>query len=168
MTPLEAIAEMRGRIARGERCGILFGRERNGLETDELADADALIMIPVNPRFASLNLAQSVLLMGYEWMRGSDAATLGRVTTYERPVASGMNLGETRPATKDEMLGLFKHLEDELERLGFFNPPHKRQTMVRNLRTMLTRMSATEQEVRTLRGVVATLAAGKGRGRKLP
>ena len=168
MTPLEAVAEMRTRIARGERCGLLFGRERNGLETDELADADALIMIPVNSRFASLNLAQSVLLLGYEWMRASDAATLGRVTTYERPVASGMNVGHSRPATKEEMAGLFAHLEGELERLGFFNPPHKRQAMVRNLRSLLSRMGATEQEVRTLRGVVATLAAGKGHGRKPP
>lgn len=72
---------MRVRIGRGERCGILFGRERNGLETGEVANADALIMIPVNSRFASLNLAQAVLLTGYEWMRGSPQASLGRVTT---------------------------------------------------------------------------------------
>ncbi|HEX4891795.1 MAG TPA: RNA methyltransferase [Hyphomicrobiaceae bacterium] len=168
MTPIEAVAEMRTRINRGERCGILFGRERNGLETDEVAHADAIIMIPVNSRFASLNLAQSVLILGYEWMRASGAATLGRVTTYETPVASGLNVGHSRPATKDEMTGLFTHLEDELDRLGFFNPPHKKQTMVRNLRSLLMRMGATEQEVRTLRGVVATLAAGKGRGRKAP
>ena len=74
---------MRPRITRGETVGILFGRERNGLETDEVALADALVMIPVNSRFASLNLAQSVLILGYEWMRTSSAATLGRVTTYE-------------------------------------------------------------------------------------
>ena len=109
-----------------------------------------------------------MLLLGYEWMRGSDAATLGRVTTYERPMASGLNVGHSRPATKDEMAGLFAHLEEELERLGFFNPPQKRQTMVRNLRSLLTRMGPTEQEVRTLRGVVAALAHGKGRGRKAP
>lgn len=168
MTPQEAVAELRARIARGEKCGILFGRERNGLETDEVANADALVMIPVNSRFASLNLAQSVLVLGYEWMRTSPAATLGRVTTYERPVETGLNVGHSRPATKEEMLGLFTHLEEELDRLGFFNPPHKRQTMVRNLRSLFTRINATEQEVRTLRGVVATLAAGKGRGRKAP
>ncbi len=168
MTPLEAVTEMRGRIARGERCGILFGRERNGLETDEIANADAIVMIPVNTRFASLNLAQSVLLLGYEWMRTGQDATLGRVTTYERPLAPGLNVGDSRPANKEELAGLFRHLEEELDRLGFFNPPHKRQTMVRNLRTMLTRMNATEQEIRTLRGVVAALANGKGRGRKSP
>lgn len=166
LTPEQTIAEIRGRMARGERCGILFGRERNGLETDEIANADAVVMIPVNSRFASLNLAQAVLILGYEWVRASPDATLGRVTTYEEPVAAGLHLGDDRPATKAELGGFFDHIEGELERLGFFNPPHKRQTMVRGLRSMFTRMTATEQEVRTLRGIVATLANGKGRGRK--
>jgi tRNA/rRNA methyltransferase len=168
LTPEQAIAEMRTRISRGERCGILFGRERNGLETTEVANADALVMIPVNSRFASLNLAQAVLILGYEWMRGSAAASLGRVTTYETPVTTGLYLNDDRPATKEEMLGLFEHIEAELERSGFFNPPHKRPTVVRNVRTMLSRMNATEQEVRTLRGIVATLSKGKGAGRKPP
>jgi tRNA/rRNA methyltransferase len=166
LTPLEAVAEMRARISRGERCGLLFGRERNGLETAEVANADALVMIPVNSRFASLNLAQAVLILGYEWMRESEAASLGRVTTYETPLDGGLHLGADRPATRAEMLGLFEHLEAELDRLGFFNPVEKRPAVVRNLRTMLLRMGATEQEVRTLRGIVATLASGKGRGRK--
>ncbi len=168
LTPIEVIAEIRSRIARGERCGILFGRERNGLETDEVANADALVMIPVNSRFASLNLAQSVLILGYEWMRTSGSATLGRVTTYETPQDPGMDLGDTRAATKQELEGFFVHIEQELDRLGFFNPPHRRQTMIRNLRTMFTRMGATEQEVRTLRGIVVALAHGKGAGRKRP
>ena len=90
------------------------------------------------------------------------------MTTYETPVAPGLRLGEDRLATKDELYGLFEHLEHELDRLGFFNPPHKRPAVVRNLRTMLTRLGPTEQEVRTLRGVVATLAQGKGKGRKSP
>ena len=107
-----------------------------------------------------------MLILGYEWMRGSEVASLGRVTTYEQPLASGFNIGEDRPADKGELLGLFQHLEAELLRLGFFNPEHKRPTMTRNLRTMLTRMQPTEQEVRTLRGIVATLAHGKGKGRK--
>ncbi len=166
LTPEQAAAEMRARIARGERCGLLFGRERSGLETAEVANADALVMIPVNNRFASLNLAQSVLILGYEWMKSSPAASLGRVTTYERPLRPGLHLGEDRPATKDELVGFFEHLESELERLGFFNPSHKRPTVVQNLRSMFTRMGATEQEVRTLRGIVATLAKGKGHGRK--
>jgi tRNA/rRNA methyltransferase len=166
MTPVEAVAEMRTRIARGERCGVLFGRERNGLETGEVATADALIMIPVNARFASLNLAQAVLILGYEWMKVSEGQSLGRVTTYETPLSAGLNLGKTRLATKDELIGFFGHLEGELERLGFFNPPHRRATVVANVRTMFSRMGATEQEVRSLRGIVATLAKGKGRGRK--
>ncbi len=168
LTPEATIAEIKSRTARGERCGILFGRERNGLETGEIANADAIVMIPVNSRFASLNLAQATLLLGYEWMRTSDEASLGRVTTYEQPVQTGLYLNQDRPATKAEMDALYSHLEAELERLGFFNPPHKRPTVVRNIRTMLGRMQATEQEVRTLRGIVATLAQGKGHGRKSP
>ena len=113
---------MRQRFARGEKCGILFGRERNGLETSEVAVADALIMIPVNSRFASLNLAQAVLLLGYSWMRDSGHATLGRVTNYETPVQSGLNLGSDRPANKEELFGFFEHIEAELDRMGFFNP----------------------------------------------
>ena len=166
LTPETAVEEMRGRMARGERCGILFGRERSGLETTEIAIADAVVMIPVNSRFASLNLAQATLLLGYEWLKGSAGASLGRVTTYESPVSEGLKLGDDRPANKAEMVGLFEQLEGELDRLGFFNPSHKRPTVVRNLRTMLSRMGATEQEVRTLRGIVATLAKGKGHGRK--
>lgn len=168
LTPEEAIAAMRERIARGERCGILFGRERNGLESSELANADALVMIPVNSRFASLNLAQAVLLLGYAWMRESGRATLGRVTTYEKPVASGLNLVGDQPADKNELFGFFDHLEGELDRLGFFIPAEKRPSTVQNLRTMFTRMVPTRTEVRTLRGIVATLARGKGAGRKPP
>ena len=166
MTPEQAIAEMRIRISRGERCGILFGRERNGLETSEVANADALIMIPVNPGFASLNLAQAVLLLGYEWMRGAKARSLGRVTTYEQPLGEGLYMGDDRPATKAELIGFFNHLEAELERLGFFNPEHKRPTVANNLRTLFSRANITDQEVRTLRGIVATLAHGKGSGKK--
>ena len=166
MTPEQDIAEMRTRIARGERCGILFGRERNGLETSEVANADALIMIPVNSRFASLNLAQAVLLLGYEWMRGDPGRSLGRVTTFERPLAEGLYLGRDRLATKEELLGFFEHLERELEAQGFFNPEHRRPTVVQNLRSLLSRIGATDQEVRTLRGIVATLAQGKGAARK--
>jgi tRNA/rRNA methyltransferase len=166
LTPEEAIAEVRARTARGQRCAILFGRERNGLETSELASADALIMIPVNSRFASLNLAQAVLLLGYIWMRESGRASLGRVTNYETPISPGLNLGGDRPAEKELLFGFFNHLESELSELGFFNPIEKRPAVVQNLRTMFTRMALTEQEVRSLRGIVATLSRGKGHGRK--
>jgi tRNA/rRNA methyltransferase len=168
LTPEQAVAEAFVRIERGERCGFLFGRERNGLETHEIASADAIVMIPVNSRFASLNLAQAVLILGYEWTKRAGRASLGRVTTYESPVETGLRLGDDRTATKAELDGFFRHIEGELERLGFFNPPEKRPTVVNNMRTMFTRMGPTEHEVRTLRGIVATLANGKGRGRKPP
>jgi tRNA/rRNA methyltransferase len=159
---------MRRRILAGERCGMLFGRERNGLTSDEVANADAVVMIPVNSSFASLNLAQAVLILGYEWLRQTGAATLGRVTTYEEPVAEGLRIKKGRPASKEELTGFFEHLEGELDKHGFLFPPHKRPTMIRNIRTMFSRMGATEQEVRTLRGIVAALTKGKGAGRKVP
>ena len=166
MTPQQAVQEMRARIQRGERCGILFGRESSGLENIDVANADAVIMIPVNARFASVNLAQAALILGYEWLRDHQAATLGRVTKKERALESGLNMGHDRPASKAAVLQFFEHLEAELERLGFFNPPEKRPKIVTSLRSMFTRMAATDHEVRTLRGIVATLAAGKGKARK--
>jgi tRNA/rRNA methyltransferase len=168
LTPEQAIDEAFTRIARGERCGFLFGRERNGLETSEVANADAIVMIPVNSRFASLNLAQAVLIHGYEWTKRSGGASLGRVTTYESPIETGLRLGDDRLANKQELEGFFQHLESALEQQGFFKSADKRPTVVNNLRSMFTRMGATELEVRTLRGIVATLAKGKGPGRKTP
>lgn len=163
LTPEQAVGLMRSRLALGERCGILFGRERSGLETDEVAGTDALIMIPVNSRFASLNLAQAVLILGYEWLKTGGGGTLGRVTTYEKPVSSGLNLGGDRPATKEELLGLFEHLEQALDEAEFFRPPDRRPAVVRNLRSMLARLEPTAQEVRTLRGVITTLVGSRTR-----
>jgi tRNA/rRNA methyltransferase len=168
LTPEQAVAEMRSRTGEGQRCGILFGPERNGLETEEIANADAAVMVPVNPNFASLNLAQAALLMGYEWMKTGSAGTLGRVTTYEQPVQPGLRTRGSPPATKEELLGFFEQLERELEAQGFFSPPEKRPNMVQNMRTMFTRMQATEQEIRTLRGIVKALVYGKGTGRRSP
>lgn len=166
LTPSQAAAELHRRASLGQRCGILFGRERNGLHSDEIADCDAVVMIPVKPDFASLNLAQAVLLLGYEWLKNSDEASLGRVTTYEKPLSTGVYLNKDAPASKHELLGLYEHLEAELERLGFFRPSTRRHVVVRNVRNMLGRIDATSQEVKTLRGIVATLANGKGRRRK--
>ncbi len=168
LTPEQAVAEMRRRIGLGQRCGILFGPERNGLETEEIANADAAVMAPVNPNFASLNLAQAALLLSYEWMKGGTAGTLGRVTTYEQPLEPGLRTRGSPPATKEELLGFFEQLEGALEAQGFFTPPEKRPTMVQNMRTMFTRMGATEQEIRTLRGIVKALVHGKPRGRRSP
>jgi tRNA/rRNA methyltransferase len=168
LTPEQAVAEMRRRTAEGERCGILFGPERNGLETDEVANADALVMAPVNPNFASLNLAQAVLLVGYEWMKQTGGGTLGRVTTYEEPLQPGLRTRGSPPATKEELIGFFEHLERELESGDYFKSPEKRPSMVQNMRTMFTRMGATEQEIRTLRGIVKALVQAGRTERDLP
>jgi len=166
LTPEQAVTEMRRRIGEGQRCGVIFGRERNGLETHEVARADAVVMIPVNSRFASLNLAQAVLILGYEWMRSSGQATLGRVTTFEQPLSSGLYLNDQAPATREELFAFFEHLERELEAQGFFSSPDKRPSVVNNLRTMFVRAEPTGQEVKTLRGIVATLVRAKGQVRK--
>ena len=166
LTPEQAVAELRQRIADGQRCGIVFGRERNGLETPEIALADAIVMAPVDKTFASLNLAQSVLLLAYEWMKQSGQGSLGRVTTYETPLVAGLNTRGFEVATKAELVGFFEHLEGELDALGFFAARAKRPTVVQNMRTMFTRMTPTQQEVRTLRGIVKALVHGKGAGRR--
>ena len=145
-TPGAAATKLREAFADGGQAGLLFGPERTGLENDDLALADALMMVPVNPAFASLNLAQCVLLMSYEWHKAGDATAPSRID-YQ----------QTRPANKGELLGFFNHLESELDRFGFLKPPEKRPSMVRNLRNMFQRARLTEQEVRTLRGVIAAL-----------
>ena len=153
-TPAMAAGALRQAIGGGQ-AGLLFGPERTGLENDDLALADALMMVPVNPAFASLNLAQCVLLMSYEWHKAGDATAPTRID-YQ----------QTRPASKAELVGFFTHLESELDRFGFLKPPEKRPSMVRNLRNMFQRAGLTEQEVRTLRGVVAALTrrVPKGEG----
>jgi tRNA/rRNA methyltransferase len=168
LTPEQAVAEMRRRLAEGQRCGILFGPERNGLETEEVANADAVVMAPVSSNFASLNLAQAVLLISYEWMKQSGQGSIGRVTTYEEPLQPGLRTRGSPPASKDELLAFFEHIERELEHNGFFNPPEKRPSMVQNMRTMFTRMGATQQEIRTLRGIVKALVHPKRGGRSPP
>ncbi|HEX7776233.1 MAG TPA: RNA methyltransferase [Parvibaculum sp.] len=155
LTPETAAAKLREVIAGGRKAGVLFGPERTGLTNDDVVLADAVMMVPVNPAFASLNLAQAVLLLGHEWFKAADA------TPAER-----MDYLETRPATKEELLGFFEHLEGELDRFGFLKPPEKRPSMIRNLRNMFQRAAMTEQEVRTMRGVVAALTrrVPKGEG----
>jgi tRNA/rRNA methyltransferase len=168
LTPELAVGELRRRIADGQRCGVVFGRERNGLQTSEIATTSAIVMAPVDSRFASLNLAQAVLLMGYEWIKQSGAGTLGRVTLNEVPPVAGLNKRGFQPATMEQLLGFFEQLEAELDRTGFFRPSEKRQGMVQNIRSMFMRLEATEQEIRTLRGIVKALVHGKGAARRSP
>lgn len=147
--PEAAIGEAREALSGGQRVGILFGRERVGLFNDEIALADAILTFPVDPAFASLNIAQAVLLAAYEWRKAVATPTL--------PFG-----GEPRspPAPRDMLASLFDHLERELDAAGHF-PPHKRPVMTRNLRDMILRMSPTEQDVRTLHGVVRALAQSR-------
>lgn len=152
-SPGEASQTLRMRHGRGEKVGILFGRERWGLESVEVALADEIVTFPVNPAFASLNIAQAVLLMSYEWMRSGDA---------ELPISEPVSL----PARKQDLFGLFEHLEEVLDRENYFRPPHKRATMVENLRNIFQKAELSQQEIHALRGVVATLEGRKTRPRK--
>jgi tRNA/rRNA methyltransferase len=146
LTPREAAVSMRQTIAGGNRIGVLFGPERSGLENDDVALAEAVIEVPLNPDFSSLNLAQAVLLIAYEWHQA------GRAGVSADPV-----LPETVRASREELIGFFEHLERELDDCGFLRPPEKRASMVRNIRNLFQRTALTDQEVRTLRGIVAGL-----------
>ncbi|MGD9868390.1 MAG: RNA methyltransferase [Hyphomicrobiales bacterium] len=164
LKPDTAVAEFNRRAREGQCCGLLFGRERDGLSNDHISLADAIVTAPVNPRFASLNLAQAVLLIGYEWVRQHSPDSLGRATRFDGPASEGLNMPRTRPATRAELSGFFGQLEKALDESGFLYPPDKRPTMVRNIRNMFHRMGATEQDIRSLRGIVASLAKPRRRG----
>ena len=148
-TPSIAMAASRVRIAAGQRVGILFGAERTGLENDDVALASAIITFPVNPEFASLNLAQAVLLTGYEWFRNAQ----GGAAPFAMPDLSP-------PAARGTLVSFFDFLEEKLDQVKFFHPERKRPVMVRNLRNIIHRMNPSEQDIRTLRGAVDMLARG--------
>jgi len=154
LEPDEAVSALRVRLAAGERCAVLFGGERAGLATEDVARCDAILTIPTNPDFSSLNLAQAVLVFAYEW---------GRAARLPKPFEG--RLADRRAATKADFEGLMGHLEAELEAAGYFHPPEKRETMTRNIRAALTRAGFTQQETQTLRGVVKALAKGRGPAR---
>lgn len=151
LTPRRAAEEIRRIYAESTaRTGILFGREAKGLTNDEVALADAILNVPLNPAFSSLNLAQAVLLVGYEWrLMGLDVA--------DEELAMPKT---TRPADHQDLVHLFEHLESELETCGFLQPPERAPTMVRNLRNLFGRARLTDQEVRILRGVIVALRRG--------
>ncbi|WP_299130103.1 RNA methyltransferase [uncultured Amaricoccus sp.] len=154
MTPEQAMAEARAMIAAGERVGILFGPERAGLENADIVRANAVISVPVNPAFGSLNLGQSALLIAYEWMRQVDAT----------PPATYVLAGAER-ATGIEVEKFMEHLVARLDAAGFFFPEHKRPHMVGNLENLFRRAPLTDADIRTLHGVVRALAV-KRPGRK--
>lgn len=150
LTARGAAAELREVCCRNLRTGILFGPERAGLDNDDMAHADALIRYPLNPGFMSLNLAQAVMVMAYEWWMGSEAAPPRALMT-----------NETRVATKAELENFLTHLVDQLDACGFLRNLPKRPGMVRNIRHLFQRGEVTEQELRTLHGVVTELALGR-------
>jgi tRNA/rRNA methyltransferase len=141
-----AAQRMAAHVAVGQGVGLLFGREKWGLLNEEVALADTIVTLPVEPAFASLNIAQAVLILAYEWRRQS-----GQAETL--PFGSG--LAEVAP--RGELVGLFEHLEGVLDQTGFFTTPEKKPSMVDNLRTALTRGNFSSQEIRTLRGVISSI-----------
>jgi tRNA/rRNA methyltransferase len=144
-----AAAEMAPRVAAGENVAIVFGRERIGLENHEVARADRILTLPVNPAFASLNLAQAVVIVAYEWFKCAGGA-LPFATPEKSP-----------PAAKQQFEAFFADLERELDRVEFFRPAEKRGTMGVNLRNIFQRMQPTQQDIRTLHGIVTAIAQGR-------
>ena len=148
--PEAAAGEIVAHVAGGGAAGILFGRERWGLQNEEVALANRIITFPVNPGFASLNLAQAVLLVGYEWFK--------RATSGELPHAMPER---SERASQHQMQAFFDNLIRELDRVEFLRPAEKRDTMLVNLRNIFSRMEPTKQDMHTLHGVVMAIAEGR-------
>jgi tRNA/rRNA methyltransferase len=150
VSPQEAAQLMVPKVAAGEAVGVVFGRERYGLENHEVSLADRIVTLPVNPAFASLNLAQAVLIVGYEWCKLQS----GDALPFAMPQKSA-------PATREQLLAFFDNLERELERVEYFRPADKRDTMLINLRNIFHRMGLTRQDIQTLQGVIMAIAEGR-------
>ena len=149
LTPSAAMAATV--FAVGEKRGILFGPERTGLDNDEVAIADAIVTFPSNPAYASLNLAQAVLICGYEWFKAAHG---------DRPPPSAIPRAVSPPAQREMLLAFFDYLEGKLDENGFFRPVTKKPGMRRNLHNIFHRMELTQQDVRTLWGAVVRLVEG--------
>ncbi len=140
---------------RGLKTGILFGAENHGLPSEAVGLADMIMTYPVNPSFASLNLAQAVGVFCASW--GASEGAVGRW--------QGEKSGVEPPAPKQDLIRMFEHLEEELERAGYFYPPDKTPLMKTNIRNGFIRGDWTAQEVRTFRGAIKALALGRGQAR---
>ena len=143
MTPEAAMADAARRIRSGERVGLMFGPERAGMENADIARASTIVTIPVNPEFPSLNLAQAVLLLAYEWRRATEAAEPVRLMGQRTELAEGR-----------ELSALGDHYEATLEGAGFFYPPEKAENMKLNLRNLWSRMPLTRADVQMLHGML--------------
>ena len=150
-TPREALRVLYDDRASGLSVGLLFGGERAGLETTDIALTQGIVTIPIDPKHHSLNLAQAVAINAYEW----------RTLILDAPPPR-FREGDP-PASNELLVGMYEHLEKELDDGGFFHPPEKKRSMSQNLRVMLGRARFTEQEVATFRGVIHALAKGRGR-----
>ncbi len=148
LTPREAARSMREAARDGARTGLLFGPEKAGLKNEELVLADAIVRAPLNPGFASLNLAQAVLLAAYEWRMADPAHG-----AHYPPTSAGEPM-----ATKKEVLHFFGHLEAVLDARDFYPTPEMRPKMALNMRTMFERMAPTRQDIQTLHGMVRALS----------
>ena len=145
-TPHDALASLVDTASKDQKVGILFGSERCGLQSEDISLCEALIKIPTNPEFSSLNLAHAVALIAYEWALNTHTLS---------PIV--LRTGLTSLATREDLGKFFAHLEEELDRTGFLHHKKKRPTMVRNIRNIFQRANLTEQEVRSLRGIVTSL-----------
>jgi len=148
--PDQAAAFLAPHVAAGENVAVLFGRERYGLENDEVALADRIVTFPVNPAFASLNLAQAVALVAYEWFKLAS----GGMLPFAMPQKS-------EPANKEQVQAFFANLEHQLDLIEYFRPLDKRATMLVNLRNIFARMQPTRQDIQTLHGIVVALTEGR-------
>ena len=154
LTPEAAMREARAMTAAGERVGVLFGPERAGLASADIVRANAVISVPVNPAYGSLNLAQCVLLIAYEWQRAA-----GTAPTADYRIPGGQR------ATAIEVDRFLGHLIERLDAVGFFFPEARRASMTANLDNLFRRAPLTDADIRTLHGVVRALAV-KVPGRK--
>lgn len=153
MTPERAMQHARTLSSTGKQVAVLFGAERAGLESGDIALADAIISVPVNPDFASLNLAQCVLLHAYEWARAGDATP-----------PEVMEMAKTEFATKQDVAALGDHFEDQLDQAGLFFPEAKADGMKLNLRNMWARLALTRADVQTFHGMLRQMKRWKDRG----
>ncbi|NND19912.1 MAG: RNA methyltransferase [Silicimonas sp.] len=152
-TPEAAMADAAARLGRGDRVAVLFGPERAGLENDDIARANAIVSVPVNPEFPSLNLAQCVLLTAYEWRRAT-AEIEGQA----------MEMAGTEMASHVEVEKLAAHYEDRLDQAGFFFPETKAEAMKQTLRNLWSRMPLTRADVQILHGILRQMVRWKERG----
>lgn len=157
VTARAAAADIRARAADGQRSGIVFGPERTGLEADDLALASAILRVPLNPDYASLNVAQAVLVAAYEWFQAGHAGP-----------ARGMEGVKGEAATHGEVESFLVRLERELDDCGFLRNAEMRPHMVRNIRAIFTRAGLMGHEVRTLHGILTGLTQRPHAGSKPP